>query len=1570
MNKLLCLVLVGFWASLADAASSANRFTNLDENDPFCPSLAFPKLVTPQWIGETNVEAAIILAIDDMRDTAKYETWLRPVLNRLKQIDGRAALSIFANTLDATNAQAQVWLKEGLSLEVHTLTHPCPFFAKSNFLASADTYYGCVDLLSGITNGAPVAFRMPCCDSINSPSPRFYAELFNPLSPEKHFLQMDSSVMNILTAADPAIPKNLVVDPDGKDRFRKYLPFPSFTTTIENYPYPYVIGKLCWEFPPTVPSDWEAQHIHGATNPVTVADWKAALDATVLKQGTFTFIFHPHGWIRPDQIVEFIDYAADRYGSKVKFLNFKEALERLNKNLLGGQSLRDLAGNDNGVRLADLNNDGFLDVMVGNRQSRQTRIWDPQTRQWHDHNFPVELVEQNTKGNNDRGVHFGVLNESGTDIPFFLQRDEASFAAWRFQNSQWVEQPNLLLGFELKGHPILTRKSGIDQGVRLRDINNDGRSEVIIANSTESGAMGWDSEANRWKELSYVFPREAAFVDDHGADNGLRFVDLNGDGFDDVIQSNPNGFLLNLFVPELYLGFQPGWSRDVMRGKPGDRGALPLIVRGGEHPNNGVWFHSGQMWVQNEDTALLPDIVDRRSYSQLLAGLQPPPLTPDQALQSFQLAPSFSIELVASEPLVKDPIAFEWGADGKLWVVEMGDYPLGLDGKGKAGGTVLFLEDTDGDGKYDKSTVFLENLSFPNGIFPWGKGVVVSTSPEIIYAEDTDGDGKADLKRTLFTGFHPGNQQHRLNGFDYGLDNLLYGANGESGGEVLPNLETFPKLSSNKPVSLRSHDFRFDPDIGFFEAIAGTTQYGRHRDDWGNWFGNNNPSWLWHYYADEKYLRRNPNLPIPSLRRYLANYHDGTRVYPISHTIQRFNDIGMVNHVTSGNSAMPYRDELFGPDFTSSIFISEPVHNVVHREVLEPDGVTFTSHRAEGEETREFLSSTDNWFRPTMLKTGPDGALYIADMYRLVLEHPEWIPADTQKSLDLRAGADKGRIYRVYPTEAKLRTIPRLDKLNTLQLVESLNSANGWQRDTAQRLLVHSKDTAAVPALERLLKESKNPKVRLQTLATLEGLKKITPESIQIALSGEPHVRAFAIKLSEPYLSVTNGAEAAVLDRVLELASDADIFVRYQVALTLGETSDPRAADALLKISRRDPGNKEIRLAVLSSALPHLPALLDRVIPGQSSPPVDSALFKDLVQMALARQETFRFAPLLEKIAAIKTPYFQYMTLAAFNDALGAKNSSFALLKRDSTPDLQQAIARVGPVIGRARAMLNDPKTGAAERRSILPILAGSTSDPDLQTLVETFNRASDESLRAEAARLLTTSPNPHVATLLLASWKSVVPASRPAMIALLASRESTAAQLLDAIERGNISSGEIGRSEQQKLLSHHTESIRDRANKLFGTPNKDREKVLRDYANVPLLKPDSNRGAELFRANCAQCHRLKDQGTQVGPDLTIVQEKSTETLIEAILDPNRAFEAPYVSYTLATHDGQEFTGLIANESDNSVTLRAPNVPDKTLLRQDIQSLRSSGVSLMPEGFEKILNPQALADLIAYIRSK
>ena len=400
--------------------------------------------------------------------------------------------------------------------------------------------------------------------------------------------------------------------------------------------------------------------------------------------------------------------------------------------------------------------------------------------------------------------------------------------------------------------------------------------------------------------------------------------------------------------------------------------------------------------------------------------VEPPGKSPEESLGSIQVATGFTVELAATEPLVKDPIAFDWGADGKLWVVEMGDYPLGVDGKGKPGGVVRFLEDTDGDGRYDKQTTFLDGLGFPTGVMPWREGVLVACAPDIFYAEDRDGDGKADHREVLFTGFGEGNQQHRLNGFELGLDGWVYGANGDSDGRVR-------SLKTGKVTQISGRDFRFRPDTGDFEAESGRTQYGRHRDDWGHWFGNNNPNWGWHYVLANHDLRRNPSYAPPDPRQTLE---PDTRLYPTSRTLARFNDPGAANHVTSANSPTPYRDDLFGPEFATSLFVSEPVHNLVHRMVLEPEGVSFRGHRGPNDANREFLASSDNWFRPTMLKTGPDGALWIADMYRAVIEHPEWIPDDWEKRLDLRAGSDQGRIYRVYPVDKKPRPIPRLDKLD------------------------------------------------------------------------------------------------------------------------------------------------------------------------------------------------------------------------------------------------------------------------------------------------------------------------------------------------------------------------------------------------------------------------------------------------------------------------------------------------------------------------------------------------------------
>ncbi len=225
------------------AAADANGLTHLDGSNPYYVGRDFPKLITPQWVGEDGVEAVVILGIDDMRESKKYEAYLRPILNRLKNIDGRAPVSIMTCQVKPDNEQLQAWLKEGLSLETHTIDHPCPLLAGGDFAKARGTYDRCVDLLSEVPNSKPVAFRTPCCDSLNTVSPRIYAEIFNKTTAKGHFLTIDTSVFNLFTANDPELPRDLVLGPNGHERFRKYLPADrTFVNYVEDYPYPYVIG--------------------------------------------------------------------------------------------------------------------------------------------------------------------------------------------------------------------------------------------------------------------------------------------------------------------------------------------------------------------------------------------------------------------------------------------------------------------------------------------------------------------------------------------------------------------------------------------------------------------------------------------------------------------------------------------------------------------------------------------------------------------------------------------------------------------------------------------------------------------------------------------------------------------------------------------------------------------------------------------------------------------------------------------------------------------------------------------------------------------------------------------------------------------------------------------------------------------------------------------------------------------------------------------------------------------------------------------------------------------------------
>jgi len=1558
----------------AAPASPGNRLAYLHESDPFYPGLNSPKLTAPQWIGEPGVEAAVILAVDDMKDVAKYETYLRPILNRLKQIDGRAPVSIMTVAVTPQEAQLQTWLKEGLSIDVHTLTHPCPLLQQSNFDAAAQVVHGGTDLLSFIPGNHPVAFRMPCCDSMNSASPRFFAEIFNRASPNGKFLTIDSSVMNILTPKDTSLPRSLVLDADGGEKFRKYFPtatnavikrsLESFATTIEDYPYPYVIGKLCWEFPAMVPSDWEAQNVHGPNSPFTVADWQAALDATVLKQGVFTFVFHPHGWIRAEQMVEFIDYAVAKHGAKVKFLTFREAQERLDKNLLAGQPLRAANGQDNGVRILDVNHDGFMDVVIGNETLRRTRLWEPAARHWRETSFPAALSTGDGQGNRaDAGAQFGVLRTNG--LPTVFYRTELGEGAWHFDGREWSEDKSFFNGLRLPdGRALYTRESRRDRGVRLRDADNDNVCELLVGNESQNAGFGWSVAEKSWKLLPYALPSGSAIVDGTGRDHGLRFVDLNGDGFDDVVFSSPTRFSVNLFVPveKRNVDWKLGWTLEFRAGQRGGPDEIPMIARGGAEPNNGAWFHSGTMWVQNEDTAKLPGKVQRLTFDQLLSESGPPPKSPAQSLAAMRVKPGFKVELVAAEPLVKDPVAFDWSADGKLWVVEMGDYPLGVDGKGTPGGIVRFLEDTDGDGSYDKSTMFLEGVNFPTGLMPWGKGVLISAAPDILYAEDTDADGKADVRKTLFTGFAEGNQQHRVNGFDYGLDNWIYGANGDGGGVV-------KSLATGKSFDISGRDFRFRPQDSAFQTQAGRTQHGRHRDDWGNWFGGNNSTWGWHYFLPEQYLARNPHLAVKAVRQELANYPDNKRVFPISPAMRRFNWPDAVNTLTSGCGVAAYRDNLFGVEFATSLFICEPMNNLVHREVLRPDGVTFTSTRAADEATSEFLASADNWFRPVFLKTGPDGALYIADMYRLVLEHPEWIPKEVAKRTDLRAGQDKGRIYRVFPETSKTRKPLQLDRLDAANLVAALDSPNGWQRDTAQRLLVERQAKTAAPRIEVLAEENPNPKVRVQALGTLDGLKSLRPEFLVRALAdAHPAVREHAVRVSEPLLAGSSALAAAVL----KLADDPEIRVRYQLAFSLGEWSDPRAGQTLVKIAMRDIDNGQMQTAVMSSAMPHARTMLDGVFTAGRAP--TAALVEPLISLAVAANNADALLRATSEITRAdkgKFAAWQYAAFAAMLDTLERRSLTLNRFAATARPDVRVALERLEALLPAARVVAFAIQTDVAMRLAVIRLLGHPHTgrDGDLQRLGELLRPQEPAVIQEAALASLGRATGGETAAILLSRWRTLGPALRPEVLNVLLRRTEWIQSLLAAVERGEIPANQISPAHRQKLLSHANATIASRAARLFAANNADRAKIIRQYARVSELKGVATSGANVFRQHCTSCHRLNGEGSDLGPDLSAAADKPLEALLVAIFDPNQAVESRYLNYTAVTKNEREVNGIIAAETPNSLTMHAAGGIEEVVLRSELKALNASGLSLMPEGLEAVLKPQDVADLIAYIKS-
>jgi putative heme-binding domain-containing protein len=584
-------------------------------------------------------------------------------------------------------------------------------------------------------------------------------------------------------------------------------------------------------------------------------------------------------------------------------------------------------------------------------------------------------------------------------------------------------------------------------------------------------------------------------------------------------------------------------------------------------------------------------------------------------------------------------------------------------------------------------------------------------------------------------------------------------------------------------------------------------------------------------------------------------------------------------------------------------------------------------------------------------------------MYRAVIEHPEWIPDDWEKRLDLRAGSEQGRIYRVYPAHQKPRPIPRLDKLDTAQLVAALDSPSGWQRDTAQRLLAHRRDPGAVAPLRALALATKRPKARAQAIWTLVEIHGLDEPSLLAGLDDpDPRVRAAVV----PAFS-SMGPSKMIADTLIRLADDPDAHVRFQVALALGNIDDWRGGEALAKLVKRDGNDSWMRAAVLSSARRHVDTLLlalcrDNAGGLGSSAPF-TAMIKPLLTMSLKEQAPMEALTRQITVAAGQGGRYapwQFSTLAVlldFNDR--------ARVPADSNPDRTFA-----SVWSAARRVVADDSTPEPERIGAVQLigLGARQETKDRDRLIALLRPQTSLSLQQAALAALGATKDPKLADRLLVGWKGYSPSIKNAVLDLVLTRRAWTSSLLSSLEDGCVPPAEIDPARRQNLV-RRGDPLGTRAEAVFSHENKPRQTVIDAYRSALALPGDQAAGATVFKKLCASCHRFGNVGAEVGPDLATLNDKSPEALLIAILDPNRALEAKFTNFSIATVDGRVLYGVIAAESATAVTLRRQEAKEDVLLRSQIAEMTASGQSLMPEGLDKDLTPRDLADLIAHLSS-
>ena len=981
--------------------------------------------------------------------------------------------------------------------------------------------------------------------------------------------------------------------------------------------------------------------------------------------------------------------------------------------------------------------------------------------------------------------------------------------------------------------------------------------------------------------------------------------------------------------------------------------------------------------------------------NEYAAGLQPiKPVEPADAVATFQIQPGFQIELVASEPLIADPVEMMFDERGRLWVLEFRQYNQEFNGGDpKVRGSLKVLEDIDRDGVMDKSTTFAENLDYASAFHVWNGGVFLGMTPDILYLKDSNGDGQADLREVVFTGFAKDVNragQAQMNSFRWGFDNRIHVCTNSGGSVGNP-------AGNLRPVSVRGRGFTFNPMDYSYDVRSGGGQHGMTFDQWGNQFNCQSSRPCQYLFYDSRYLKNNPWLPATSPSMLISRNVVNHRVHTISPaepwrivrnkmrsegSFRGSADVRhgkIVNHgyFTAASGLTSYVGDAFPPEYLHDTFLGETANNIVYRAETVRDGVGFISQRAGRNAQREFLASTDNWFRPVQFANGPDGALYVVDMYREIIEGGAFLPPEILRHLNMASGDERGRIYRILPVGSKTQSPHDISEFSTAQLTELLSHPNGWHRDTAARLLCERENDSTSPTLREFTRTTPSALGRTRARYLLETFGEF---DIGLAKSALQEVNSDALihslRLADRLIATAqsnknnNASILAIQNRIVELTNHAEPAVRYQALFSMSGFSHQNKADVLVRQLSRDVDDKWMRLAAMSGVADVLVPVFSKLLSDSEFLKSESAatILGELVDItarsgksdamsSLARLlvkpkgETKRLSDsLLRRLLTSCSTVKRNELLASGNDAITSRFAALLEKACEVAFDVQQ-----------------DPKT----RVRYLPLLEMARFADVAQSLTALLQPDQPDALQKAALSVLSRFDEPQVGTILIEAWVGFTPTLRSQASEILFGRTAWTLATLDAVQQGTITPGEVGSIRITTLRQHSNQEIADKAQAVFGdgTTDESRAAVVDRYRPALNATGDASRGKAVFAKSCSACHRLENVGKAVGPNLLGIGKIGREAIMLNVLDPNRDVKAQYINYTLLDFDGVVHSGMIQAESTNSITLQRLDGSSVNVLRVEIERLKTSGISFMPVGLEADIDVQQMSDLLSYLES-